>query len=290
MKIIFSRKGFDSGYGGVPSPILPDGSLVSFPIPSRFGRPLSDLRFGNRPLGEMVSELTRGKIATTRSVHLDPDLMTGSVPRLPGWCAAFGQTGSAQGHLRNQGVGPGDLFLFFGWYQRVEHRDGKLQYAGPQIHSLFGWLQIGDVLKVTDSAALLKQRPWLVDHPHLQHATSMGSNNTVYIAAPQLRIGSAHTQVAGAGIFSRWSELLQLTAPAQNRSVWHLPGWMLPPNGQSALSYHPTAQAWERQQDNLVRLRTAAKGQEFVLNTPDPTAAQKWLERLFAQESKMTGG
>ena len=34
MKIILSRKGFDSSYGGYPSPILPDGSLVSLPIPS----------------------------------------------------------------------------------------------------------------------------------------------------------------------------------------------------------------------------------------------------------------
>lgn len=287
MKIIFSRKGFDSGYGGVPSPILPDDSLVSFPIPSRFGRPLSELNFANGPLGKMVGELTRGKIALNHTVHLDPDLVADTIPRLPGWCPAFGQTGSAQGHLRNQGVGPGDLFLFFGWYQRVEQRKGKLQYVGPQIHSLFGWLQIGDVLKVSDSAALLKQRPWLADHPHLQHATSIGSNNTVYVAAPQLRIGSAHMAVAGAGIFNRWSSLLQLTAPSQNRSVWLLPGWMLPPNGQSALSYHPTAQAWERLPGDLVRLRTAAKGQEFVLNTPDSMAAQKWLERLFAQEPKI---
>lgn len=289
MKIIFSRKGFDSGYGGVPSPILPDGSLVSFPIPSRFGRPLADLRFGKVPLSEMVCELTRGKIALDRSVHLDPDLVADTVPRLPGWCAAFGQTGSAQGHLRNQGVGPGDLFLFFGWYQRVEHREGKLQYTGPQIHSLFGWLQIGDVLKVTDSDALLKHRPWLADHPHLQHATSMGSNNTVYLAAPELRIGIAQIKVAGAGIFSRWSSLLQLSAAGQNRSVWQLPGWMLPVNGPPALSYHPDTKAWERLPGDLVRVRTAAKGQEFVLNTPDLTAAQEWLERLFAQETSATG-
>jgi hypothetical protein len=286
LKIIFSRKGFDSGYGGVPSPILPDGSLVSFPIPSRFGRPLSDLRLGNAPMGELVGELTRGKIAPTSSVHLDPDLVAGTVARQPGWCAAFGQTGSAQGHLRNQGVGPGDLFLFFGWYQRVERRDGKLQYAGPQIHSLFGWLQIGELLPVSDSAAILKQRPWLADHPHLQHATSIGSNNTVYLAAPQLRIGSADTGVAGAGIFSQWFPLLQLTAPTQNRSVWQLPGWMLPADGRPALSYHPTAAAWERLPGGVVKLRTAAKGQEFVLDTPDLTSAQEWLSRLFGQEPK----
>ncbi|MGC9779576.1 MAG: hypothetical protein HZR80_10075 [Candidatus Heimdallarchaeota archaeon] len=34
MKVILSRKGFDSSYGGHPSPILPDGTLISLPIPS----------------------------------------------------------------------------------------------------------------------------------------------------------------------------------------------------------------------------------------------------------------
>jgi len=33
MKVILSRKGFDSSYGGCPSPILPDGTLLSLPIP-----------------------------------------------------------------------------------------------------------------------------------------------------------------------------------------------------------------------------------------------------------------
>ena len=33
MKIILSRKGFDAEYGGQPSPILPDGTLLSMPIP-----------------------------------------------------------------------------------------------------------------------------------------------------------------------------------------------------------------------------------------------------------------
>jgi len=34
MKIILSRKGFDSEAGGYPSPILPDGTMLSLPIPS----------------------------------------------------------------------------------------------------------------------------------------------------------------------------------------------------------------------------------------------------------------
>ena len=34
MKIILFKKGFDSGAGGMPSPILPDGTLLYMPIPS----------------------------------------------------------------------------------------------------------------------------------------------------------------------------------------------------------------------------------------------------------------
>lgn len=33
MKIILSRKGFDLGYGGYPSPILPNGEMVTNLIP-----------------------------------------------------------------------------------------------------------------------------------------------------------------------------------------------------------------------------------------------------------------
>ena len=35
MKVILSRKGFDSRYGSQPSPILPDGTLLSLPIPAK---------------------------------------------------------------------------------------------------------------------------------------------------------------------------------------------------------------------------------------------------------------
>jgi len=36
MKIILSRKGFDSKNGGIASPILPDGALLSLPIPDPY--------------------------------------------------------------------------------------------------------------------------------------------------------------------------------------------------------------------------------------------------------------
>lgn len=34
MKVVLSRKGMDSRAGGIPSPILPDGTLLSLPIPN----------------------------------------------------------------------------------------------------------------------------------------------------------------------------------------------------------------------------------------------------------------
>ncbi len=54
MKIIISRKGFDSGSGGYPSPILPSGELCSLPIPEPMpdiqSRRYEEIRIGNRSL------------------------------------------------------------------------------------------------------------------------------------------------------------------------------------------------------------------------------------------------
>ncbi|CAI8922445.1 hypothetical protein EMIT0158MI4_310005 [Burkholderia ambifaria] len=44
---------------------------------------------------------------------------------IPGWRPALGQTGAAQGHLSNNGVGAGDVFLFFGWFRQVEKSRGS---------------------------------------------------------------------------------------------------------------------------------------------------------------------
>ena len=35
MKVVLSRKGFDSANGGIMGPIFGDGTMVSFPIPSK---------------------------------------------------------------------------------------------------------------------------------------------------------------------------------------------------------------------------------------------------------------
>ena len=110
MKIIFSRKGFDSQNGGMPSPII-DAKAISLPIPYKN----SLIRYDDLLLGKIVNELSKGRITGLDYCHNDPDLKMG----------AFGQVASAQGHLNNQGVGSGDLFLFFGTFRfenGIEHR------------------------------------------------------------------------------------------------------------------------------------------------------------------------
>lgn len=59
VKLVLSRKGFDSSFGGVASPIMPDGSLLSLPIPSkkdalRYG----EVRVPGGGLGTVVTDLT----------------------------------------------------------------------------------------------------------------------------------------------------------------------------------------------------------------------------------------
>ena len=111
MRIVLSRKFFDSATGGKPSAILPDGRLVPFPIPVA-GDPVSfgEVSMNSVPIGPVVNDLTRGQIGLSNNCHLDPDLVCRSVPREIGWRPAFGQIGGSQTHLDGHGVSVGDIF------------------------------------------------------------------------------------------------------------------------------------------------------------------------------------
>ena len=49
--------------------------------------------------------------------------------REPGWRPLFGQEGAAETHLANQGVGTGDVFLFFGLFRPVEKAGDGWRYV-----------------------------------------------------------------------------------------------------------------------------------------------------------------
>lgn len=281
MKIIFSRKGFDSASGGVPSPVFPDGSMVSLPIPDKHS-PIryQDIMWQGRSLGGLVSGLTDGRVPASHFAHLDPDINSGSLPRRAGWKPLFGQTGAAQGHLRNNGVRAGDLFLFFGLFQNVLQSEGRLQWdtQSPRRHLLWGWLQVGEVLDARDFSRL--GHDWAGYHPHFHRGVE--KNNTLYVARGRLTLpGGFGMGLSGAGVFQKCSERLILTAPgAETPGLWELPRWFHPRDGKCPLTYHADLARWTKT-SNRTRLNSVARGQEFVLDTGEYPEAAGWVETLL---------
>jgi hypothetical protein len=281
MRIIFSRKGFDSSAGGCPSPIWPNGRLLSLPIPDKES-PVAykDIAWGEYNLGQIVTGLTNGRITPERLAHLDPDLNPNSITPPEGWRPIFGQANAAQGHLKNQRVGPGDLFLFFGLFREVMVAENQIQFKpdSPAKHIIWGWLQIETKTAVDETTAA--QWPWVKYHHHL-HFQSRPSN-TVYIARKKLDLPAlANQQVAGGGIFPKFIPKLQLTAPDSPVSCWKLPLWMFPEGKASALSYHGNLNRWRRQDDHVL-LQVVGRGQEFVLDCTDYPEAIEWIGNLIA--------
>jgi hypothetical protein len=206
MKIIFSRKGFDSSYGSGASPILPSGDLLSIPIPSNTkikekGIPYQDLRFGNRTYLQIMQELGL-KIPKPAACHLDPDLIPSLQERPPGWQGAFGQHEVALTHLNNEGIEVGDLFLFFGSFKRTVQKK-KLQFEmDHERHIIFGFLRVSEILH-PDSQL---DHPLYHQHPHYQNHPHYQPRNQVYIGAEY-------------GTF-RYDERLVLTKNGYNKSYW----------------------------------------------------------------------
>lgn len=281
LKIIFSRKGFDSASGGKPSPIFQDGSMVSLPIPDK-NSPIrySDICWQEFNMGNLVSDLTKEKIPSSYFAHLDPDLYSGSIPRHPEWKPIFGQTGAAQGHLRNNGVTTGDIFLFFGLFRQVVYCAGKAEWDtdSPLRHVLWGWLQIDEILKVDDCDH--SRYNWAEYHPHFHRNNE--TNNTVYVAKKHLAIPDLGVMdVDGAGIFSHYSDQLQLTAPsAKTPSVWELPQWFYPHSGKPTFTYHADMARWQKSELGTI-LKTAARGQEFILDSKEYPEAISWLVKIL---------
>ncbi len=282
MKIILSRKGFDSATGKVASPILPNGELCSLPIPggSECKPPIryADIMAGGISLGTLVGDLTRGKIEPEAEAHLDPDLRYASLPREPGWRPIFGQDAAAESHLQRQGVAEGDIFVFFGWFRQTERVEGRYRYVkdAPDCHYIFGWLQIERRVSVSNRPELPS---WSLYHPHCsreQHSRL----DSLYVSTDCLQLPGLDGNLPGGGIFTRADDTLRLTCPGTLRSTWQLPPWFHPEGRTSILSYHANPNRWTRQEGHTL-LSTAGRGQEFVLDCDHYQEALEWLAGIL---------
>jgi hypothetical protein len=85
VKVIFSRKGFDSAAGGAPSPII-EGAPISLPIPTERR---SETTYRLAGLGQTVEEMTKRRISADSLCHEDPMFSNGGCrthPKRPSSC------------------------------------------------------------------------------------------------------------------------------------------------------------------------------------------------------------
>ena len=163
--------------------------------------------------------------------------------------------------MENQGVTIGDVFLFFGWFRRIEEHNGSIRYikGSKDAHMMFGYLQIGKIVRGDEK----KNYPW---HPH---SYRVGDNDTMYIASDKLIIDGDDTGLPGAGAF-KYSDDLVLTMQGMSRSRWKLPDFFREVN----ISCH-SKDSWKP--DGY--FQTVRIGQEFVVSEDERVT--QWANRII---------
>jgi len=276
VKVILSRKGFDSDKttGGGPSPILPEGDLLSLPIKDNRDNTLyKELLFNGNTYLSILQQLGYPWAYDEKvSCHLDPDIRPDCIKREKDWKPSLGQIDAAQKHLMNNGVKEGDLFLFFGWFAPTERYQGVLRYVpgGKNgMHVMFGYLQVGEILRMNKPREV---PDWLKPHPHTSEirfdTDGRGRNNTIYVARNNLTFAQ---DLPGAGYFPKYSDSLRLTkAFCQKRTHWELPDFLR----EARITYH--SDPWK---DGY--FKSACRGQEFVIHHSDPDLLAEWVTSII---------
>ena len=221
MKIILSRKGFNSANGGIVSPIMEDGTLISFPIPSDDKDNFEDLIYGGQSYTKILQDLKYKEHPEYHNCHLDPDLtIDRRKNKIDGWCPVFGQVNSSAVYLlKNVEVEVGDLFLFFGNYHKVRCVDGKYQYirksgdfySDNDLQLIWGYMQVGKI--ITDP---VEQRKYYW-HPHSSDVyINEECSNVMFVARDNL---SFDKNMLGSGVL-KYRDDRVLTAQNCNKATW----------------------------------------------------------------------
>ncbi len=242
MKIVFSRKGFDSGTGGFPSPII-DGRPISLPIPAKDEDNIRSVTtYGDLGLGEIVERVTKERVSRSSLCHYDPMFEGGR-------CAFGPGTKSAQGHLRNSGVAVGDVFLFFGLFSEEDGRDKH--------HRFFGYLEVGSVKALGAKPSAADQpKGFSIRHPHT--IGDWRANNTLYTGKGCLALATPPE--------------LRLSRVGKPLSCWRVPTWLR----TAGLTFHGNPDRWIGDET----LNVVGRGQEFVSDISKVPEAMAWLEHI----------
>lgn len=228
MKVVLSRKGFDSSNGGMASPIFPDGTMLSMPIPSNDKVKYSELIYNNKKYSEIIGELNPR--FTYKTCHLDPDIRHNvRIFENEEWRPAFGQIGASGTILKNN-IAVDDLILFFGWFRFVEECDGKWRfvrrdknksfYSYADLQVIYGYMQVGKILTVEED---IKEYSW---HPHSSDDRIHKKTNILITPSERLSFNPA---LPGYGTLD-FREDRVLTKEGFSRGIWEEHSFLLPYN------------------------------------------------------------
>ena len=259
--LVISRKGFDATAGGLASPILENGDIFSVPIPQKRQSPFRyrDIRFNEFAVEDILSLIGAKSISGKDFCHNDP-LLSGKI-------GIFGQAGGAQGELDNFGIEKGDLFLFFGWFKQYQQK-------GPDLHHLFGWLEVEKIIKGNLEILKFLSKNGL-SHPHGTEDIKQYKNNTIYIASRNLTFSDSVRDLKGHGRFKKTAKELILTEKGKTRSNWRFPQEYF----SETKNLFRNRLKWKDEKNCLVNC--FGIGQEFILNVHDNPSVADWASHLI---------
>ena len=282
MRIVLSRKGFDSAAGGAPSPVL-KGKMLSLPIPEKAGKgdapdDLGKAQWQKYDKLNLPSEVKKYCRKQSVYCHLDPDIREDFYNKKPqDWRPAFGQCGAAGGHLihrLNLQRETNDfadmepvLFLFFGLFRDYTHRCGdyKKNFDGEEFHAIWGYMVARSYI-VISSSNKEKCFSW---HPHTK--MEKHDNNILFIGEKD-----------ECGTFGYCDELVltDLNLRRSSKSKWKinaLPWFNRLKDGSVNMSYHLDTNKCFPADDRPYFQSRPGYGQEFVVSPGTEITAEQDL-------------
>lgn len=277
MKVILSRKGFDGSNGGMPSLIMPNGDMISMPIPSPGDADsYSDLIYDGKSYYKILRELKRSFIK--RKCHLDPDIYESRRRiQVKGWKPAFGQIGASSSYLLNTvQISPGDIILFFGNFHSVEECNNQYRfvrrtgdfYRDNDLQVIWGYLQVQEILR--DPSRILKEYPW---HPHAKKVRLKDQSNMLIVPRKNLSFAPTHP---GFGVLP-FSYDRVLTKYGAKKATWKYNS-----------VYAPSSIIGKRK-NSAGRLGVYYSGIWQELGLKQSVAASKWARKMVLAPATVLG-
>lgn len=312
MRIVLSRKGYDSSYGGMPSPVFIDGNdknwdgrMYSLPIPevtkvgkdeyaeSEYGISSGDLRYPRD--FDVFCKYPKIGVEPRKvfKVHCDPDIRPEIYKTPPDrWKPSLGQDSQAASHLMEKNVcrgGEATLFLFFGLFQFCE-RDCKTgmwvkMKDSREFHAIWGYMFSWEHAILNSPRDKMKLDGGYSWHPHCDDRYIDVHNNNILFKGIKDTEDNGFAK-KGYGVF-KYNDILRLTIPGcPCRTHWRMDSlpWLDYDRKRSNMSYHDGENLFHEEGCHCRYFKAAERGQEFVVdkNVKIKGKVLDWLKNIMS--------